>query len=103
MILATGLIQSPDLYNLLRFSLALLTMRQDTSFLYRKPQAEDGYLITVRGDFAEMTKVNCSKHTSRYVRLEAPTKIIRQAVSKLTKQGYKLCVSLDLQWRDLAA
>lgn len=78
-------------------------MRQDTSFLYRKPQAEDGYLITVRGDFAEMTKVNCSRHTSRYVRLEAPTKIIRQAVSKLTKQGYKLCVSLDLQWRDLAA
>lgn len=91
------------MYNLLRFPLALLTMRQDTSFLYRKPQAEDGYLVTVRGDFAEMTKVNCSKHTSRYVRLEAPTKIIRQAVSKLTKQGYKLCVSLDLQWRDLAA
>lgn len=99
----TELIQSPDLYNLLRSLLALLTMRQDTSFLYRKPQAEDGYLVTVRGDFAEMTKVNCSRHTSRYVRLEAPTKIIRQAVSKLTKQGYKLCVSLDLQWRDLAA
>lgn len=99
----TELTQSPDLYNLLRSLLALLTMRQDTSFLYRKPQAEDGYLVTVRGDFAEMTKVNCSRHTSRYVRLEAPTKIIRQAVSKLTKQGYKLCVSLDLQWRDLAA
>jgi hypothetical protein len=50
-----------------------------------------------------MTKVDCAKHTSKYVRLEAPTEVIRQAVSKLTKQGYKLCVSLDLQWRDLTA
>lgn len=78
-------------------------MRQDTSFLYRKPAGENGYLITIRGDFAEMTKVNCSKHTSQYVRLEAPTEIIRQAVAKLTKQGYKLCISLDLKWRDLTA
>lgn len=78
-------------------------MRQDTSFLYRKPAGENGYLITIRGDFAEMTKVNCSKHTSQYVRLEAPTEVIRQAVTKLTKQGYKLCISLDLQWRDLTA
>jgi hypothetical protein len=78
-------------------------MRQDTSFLYRKPQAEDGYLVTVRGDFAELTKVNCCKHTSKYIRLEAPTEVIRQAVAKLNQQGYRLCISLDLRWRDLTA
>jgi hypothetical protein len=78
-------------------------MRQDTSFLYHKPTDESGYLVTIRGDFAEMTKVNCKKHTSQYVRLEAPIEVIRQAVAKLNKQGYRLCVSLDLQWRDLTA
>ena len=76
-------------------------MRQDTSFLYQKNNS--GYLVTVRGDFAEMTKVNCDEHRSEYIRLEAPIEVIRQSVSKLTKQGYKLCIELDLQWRNLAA
>lgn len=76
-------------------------MRQDTSFLYRK--AETGYLVTIRGDFAEMTKVNCEQHKSEYIRLEAPIEVIRQSVAKLTKQGYRLCIDLDLSWRKLAA
>lgn len=76
-------------------------MRNDCAFLYQKNNS--GYLVTVRGDFADMTKVNCSDHRSEYIRLEAPVDVIRQAVAKLTKQGYKLCGSIDLQWRNLAA
>ena len=60
-------------------------------------------MVTIRGDFAEMTKVNCKQHRSEYIRLEAPIEVIRDSVSKLTKQGYKLCISLDLDWRKLAA
>jgi hypothetical protein len=75
-------------------------MRQDVSFLYTKENT--GYLVTLRGDFAEMTKVDVVKHRSEYIRLEAPIQVIRQSVRKLVKQGYKLSQDLELSWRSLA-
>ena len=75
-------------------------MRQDVSFLYQKDNS--GYLVTIRGDFAEMTKVDIEKHCSKYIRLEAPTQVIRQSVRKLVKQGYKLSQDLELAWRAFA-
>lgn len=75
-------------------------MRQDVSFLYTKENT--GYLVTLRGDFAEMTKVDVDRHCSKYIRLEAPTDVIRQSVRKLVKQGYKLSQELELAWRALA-
>lgn len=72
-------------------------MRQDVSFLYTKDNT--GYLVTLRGDFAEMTKVDIEKHCSKYIRLEAPTQVIRQSVRKLIKQGYELSRDIELAWR----
>lgn len=75
-------------------------MREDFSFLYTKDNT--GYLVTLRGDFAEMTKVDVGRHCSKYIRLEAPTQVIRQSVRKLVKQGYRLSQDLELAWRALA-
>ena len=75
-------------------------MREDFSFLYTKDNT--GYLVTLRGDFAEMTKVDVNRHCSKYIRLEAPTQVIRQSVRKLVKQGYRLSQDLELAWRSLA-
>lgn len=66
------------------------------SFIYAK--GNDGYLVTIRQDFAEMTKVDLERQVSKYIRLEAPVDHIRSSVKKLVNQGYKLCNQLDLGW-----
>ena len=67
------------------------------SFIYAKNN--DGYLVTIRGDFAEMTKVDLDRQVSKYVRLEAPVEHIRLSVKKLIRQGYKLSNQLELGWQ----
>lgn len=67
------------------------------SFIYEK--GNDGYLVTVRGDFAEMTKVDLDRKVSKYIRLEAPVDHIRSSVAKLVKQGYRLSNQLELGWQ----
>jgi len=67
------------------------------SFIYAKDN--DGYLVTIRGDFAEMTKVDLDRHVSKYIRLEAPVEHIRSSVKKLISQGYKLSNQLELSWQ----
>ena len=67
------------------------------SFIYAKNN--DGYLVTIRGDFAEMTKIDLDRQVSKYVRLEAPVEHIRLSVKKLIRQGYKLSNQLELGWQ----
>jgi hypothetical protein len=67
------------------------------SFIYAKDN--DGYLVTIRGDFAEMTKVDLDRQVSKYIRLEAPVEHIRSSVKKLISQGYKLSNQLELSWQ----
>jgi len=67
------------------------------SFIYAK--GNDGYLVTIRGDFAEMTKVDLEQHRSKYIRLEAPVDHIRLSVKKLLDQGYRLFNQVDLEWK----
>jgi hypothetical protein len=69
------------------------------SFIYAKNN--DGYLVTIRGDFAEMTKVDMERQVSKYIRLEAPVDHIRMSVKKLVSQGYKLSNRLELSWQRL--
>jgi|Laugrespbdmm15sd_2_1035082.scaffolds.fasta_scaffold07136_11 hypothetical protein len=76
-------------------------MRQDHSFLYQKDN--DGYLITIRGDFAEMLRVNVLEKRSQYIKLEAPINVIRKSVNLLIGQGYRQKRDLDLSWKPLAA
>jgi len=76
-------------------------MRQDHSFLYQKDN--DGYLITIRGDFAEMLRVNVLEKRSQYIKLEAPINVIRKSVNILIGQGYRQKRDLDLSWKPLAA
>lgn len=71
----------------------------DSSFIYSK--GDDGYMVTVQQDFAEMLKVNTVTHRSQYIRLEAPLEVIRKEVESLIKQGYKKLNALDLEWRFL--
>lgn len=77
------------------FRFASTTME---SFIYAK--GNDGYLVTIRQDFAEMTKVDIERQVSKYIRLEAPVDHIRSSVKKLLSQGYKLCNQLDLGWEN---
>lgn len=74
-------------------------MRQDQAFLYQRD--EDGWLVTTRGDFAEMLHVSAADCKSLYERYEAPLEKIRAAVKELQSDGYKLCYSLDLNLRPL--
>jgi len=67
------------------------------SFIYQK--GNDGYLVTIRGDFAEMTKVDLERQVSQYIRLEAPVEHIRSSVKKIVAQGYKLSNQLELTWQ----
>jgi hypothetical protein len=67
------------------------------SFIYAKNN--DGYLVTIRGDFAEMTKVDIEHQVSKYIRLEAPVEHIRSSVKKLVAKGYKLRNQLELDWQ----
>ena len=76
-------------------------MRQDYSFLYQ--MNDDGYLITIRGDFAEMLRVNVLEKRSQYIKFEAPIDVIRKSVNLLIGQGYRQKRDLDLSWRPLAA
>ena len=69
------------------------------SFIYQK--GNDGYLVTIRGDFAEMTKVDLDRKVSKYIRLEAPVDHIRSSVAKLVNQGYRLSNQLELGWQRL--
>jgi len=75
--------------------------RQDYSFLYQKNS--DGYLVTIRGDFAEMTRVNVVEKRSQYIKLEAPVDVIRQSVNQLIGRGYQQVKALELSWRALAS
>jgi len=75
--------------------------RQDYSFLYQKNS--DGYLVTIRGDFAEMTRVNVVEKRSQYIKLEAPVDVIRQSVNQLIGRGYRQVKALELSWRTLAS
>ena len=75
--------------------------RQDYSFLYQKNS--DGYLVTIRGDFAEMTRVNVVEKRSQYIKLEAPVDVIRQSVNQLIGRGYRQVKALELSWRALAS
>jgi len=67
------------------------------SFIYEK--GNDGYLVTIRGDFAEMTKIDLERKVSKYIRLEAPIEHIRSSVKKILSQGYKLSNQLELTWQ----
>ena len=67
------------------------------SFIYTKEN--NGYLVTIRGDFAEMTKVDLERQVSQYIRLEAPVEHIRSSVKKIISQGYKLSNQLELGWK----
>jgi hypothetical protein len=67
------------------------------SFIYEK--GNDGYLVTIRGDFAEMTKIDLERQVSKYIRLEAPVEHIRSSVKKIVSQGYKLSNQLELTWQ----
>ena len=73
---------------------ALRTMQ---SFIYTK--GNDGYLVTIRQDFGEMTKVDVEQRKSQYIRLEAPVEHIRSCVKKIIAQGYRLSNQLDLDWQ----
>ncbi|NBR26437.1 MAG: hypothetical protein EBU08_22190 [Micrococcales bacterium] len=75
--------------------------RQDYSFLYQKNS--DGYLVTIRGDFAEMTRVNVVEKRSQYIKLEAPVDVIRQSVNQLIGRGYRQVKALELSWKALAS
>ncbi|NBX48406.1 hypothetical protein EBT25_00345 [bacterium] len=79
---------------MITFFAYFLTME---SFIYQK--GNDGYLVTIRGDFAEMTKVDLDRKVSKYIRLEAPVDHIRSSVAKLVKQGYRLSNQLELGWQ----
>lgn len=79
---------------MITFFAHFLTME---SFIYEK--GNDGYLVTIRGDFAEMTKVDLDRQVSKYIRLEAPVDHIRSSVKKLVNQGYKLSNQLELSWQ----
>ena len=75
-------------------------MRQDFSFLYQK--GDSGYFVTIRGDFAELIKVDVAKKRSQYIKIDAPIDLIRKSVASLVKKGYRQVSSLDLVWRPLA-
>ena len=74
-------------------------MRQDESFLYQKDQA--GWLVTIRGDFAEMVMIDTFSNRSLYERYEAPLEKIRLAVKELKSEGFALVYSLDLRLKPL--
>ena len=75
-------------------------MRHDEVFLYQKDDC-DGWLVTLRGDFAEMLHVDPTLAQSKYERYEAPIDLIRDAVKDLRSKGYALAYSLDLAWKPL--
>lgn len=75
-------------------------MRTDESFLYQK-DSSDGWLVTLRGDFAEMVHVDPAQARSNFERYEAPLEKIRAAVKELRLEGYSLAYSLDLALRPL--
>jgi hypothetical protein len=70
-------------------------------FLYQSSD-KDGWLVTLRGDFAEMLRVNPQEGVSKYELYEAPLPRVREAVKELRAEGYTLCYSLDLRLRKLA-
>jgi hypothetical protein len=74
-------------------------LRQDQAFLYQRD--DDGWLVTVRGDFAEMLHVSPSSCRSLYERYEASTEKIRLAIKELQAEGYKLSYSIDLKLKTL--
>lgn len=71
----------------------------DSSFVYSK--GSHGYMVTIQKDFAELLQVDVDNHRSKYIRIEAPLKLIRKEIQSLVKQGYKKLSSLDLEWRFL--
>lgn len=75
------------------------TTRTDESFLYQKEQ--DGWLVTIHGDFAEMLHIDAARNTSLYEVYEAPIDKIRAAIKDLKTQGYTLVYSLNLNLKSL--
>ena len=76
-------------------------MRQDESYLYQKDC--DGWLVTIRGDFAEMVKISTASNNSLYEKYEAPLEKIHEAVKELRSEGYILSYSLNLELKPLVA
>jgi hypothetical protein len=76
------------------------TKVRDEVFLYQAA-SDEAWLVTIRGDFAEMLRVNPEKVVSRYERYEAPLEKIREAVSELRAAGYTLSYSLSLDFKKL--
>lgn len=72
-------------------------MRQDETFLYRN--GTEGWLITIRGDFGEMLRVDTQEYKSLYERYEAPIEKIRAATQELVSEGYKVVAGLELAWK----
>jgi hypothetical protein len=68
-----------------------------SSFIYSKDN--EGWLVIVRDDFAEMTKVDLFCGKSKYIRFEAPVAVVRQSVKNILGQGYKLMNQIDLRWK----
>lgn len=75
-------------------------VRQDEAFLYQK-DATDGWLVTIRGDFAEMVHIDPASAKSMYERYEAPIEKIRAAIKTLLNDGFSLAYSLDLNIKPL--
>ena len=78
----------------------MTTAIRDQVFLYQVAE-DDAWLVTLRGDFAEMLRINPAKSVSKYERYEAPLTKIREAVKELRSEGYTLCYSLDLNIKQL--
>jgi hypothetical protein len=76
-----------------------LTTR-DEVFLYQVAE-NDAWLVTLRGDFAEMLRIDPSESISKYERYEAPLEKVREAVRELRAEGYTLCYSLNLNIKRL--
>lgn len=85
-----------------------LSLMTTESFIYQKND-HDAFLVTVRRDssddnrcFAEMTNIDPATATSKYIRLEAPLKVIRMSVANLLKKGYKLQNNIGINLKGYA-
>lgn len=71
-------------------------------FVYQKDD-NDGWIVTIRGDFAEMLHVDPQAAKSMYEKYEAPLEKVRAAVQDLRDKGFALVYSVDLNLKQLAA
>ena len=71
------------------------------SFLYQKDN--EGWLVTVRGDFAEMVKISTRTNFSLYEEYKAPLDKIREAIKELKEEGYSFCYSINLELKPFVA